>query len=77
MRSPVIAYVVVISVMVVLALGHAMGGGSLLVPIAATLFFLSDISVAIDRFKDGGFGNRLWGLPAYYAAQLLFAWTLV
>ena len=77
MRGPVGAYIVVISLMGLLAAGHGGQGGSLLVLGAAVLFFLSDISVAIDRFKEGGFGNRLWGLPAYYVAQLLFAWTLL
>jgi uncharacterized membrane protein YhhN len=40
---------------------------------AAVAFYLSDVSVARDRFVAPGFGNRLWGLPLYYAAQLLFA----
>jgi len=47
-------------------------GGPLL-PIAAVMFLFSDVSVAIDRFKGGGFGNRLWGAPLYFAAQLVFA----
>ena len=29
----------------------------------------------VDRFTGAGFGNRLWGLPLYYAAQLVFAAT--
>ena len=70
LKAPVVAYLIVISVMVVLAWSLPIGFG--LVQGAATLFFLSDISVAIDRFKEGGFLNRLWGLPAYYLAQLLF-----
>jgi len=41
--------------------------------IAAPAFYLSDVSVARDRFVAPGFGNRIWGLPLYYAAQLLFA----
>lgn len=40
---------------------------------AAVAFYLSDVSVARDRFVAPGFGNRTWGLPLYYAAQLLFA----
>ena len=70
LKGPVIAYILVISLMVTLAWALPLGAG--LAQLAATLFFLSDISVAIDRFRDGGFLNRLWGLPAYYAAQLLF-----
>ena len=40
---------------------------------AAAAFYLSDVSVARDRFVAPGFGNRIWGLPLYYGAQLLFA----
>jgi uncharacterized membrane protein YhhN len=40
---------------------------------AAVAFYLSDVSVARDRFVAPGFDNRIWGLPLYYAAQLLFA----
>jgi len=43
------------------------------VMVAAVAFYLSDVSVARDRFVAPGFGNRIWGLPLYYAAQLLFA----
>ena len=31
--------------------------------------WLSDISVACDRFK-AGIGNRAWGIPMYFCAQL-------
>jgi hypothetical protein len=34
---------------------------------------LSDLSVARDRFVAPGFVNRAWGLPTYFAAQLLLA----
>ena len=39
----------------------------------AVLFAVSDISVARDQFVRPAFINRLWGLPLYYAAQLLLA----
>jgi uncharacterized membrane protein YhhN len=42
----------------------------------AALFFVSDLAVARDRFVAHGFANRLWGLPAYYAGQLLIAWSI-
>ena len=73
LQRPVIAYMVVITVMVALAAGAYGAGAAWLVPAGAVLFWLSDVSVALDRFAGAGFGNRLWGLPAYYAAQLLFA----
>jgi len=40
---------------------------------AAVAFYLSDISVARDRFVAPDFANRIWGLPLYYGAQILFA----
>ncbi len=77
MRTPVIAYMTAISVMVSLAVGsHAHAAA----PIAlggAIAFYLSDLSVARDRFVAPGFVNRLWGLPLYYAAQLAFAWSVL
>jgi uncharacterized membrane protein YhhN len=39
----------------------------------AVAFYLSDLSVANDRFVHESFFNKLWGLPLYYAAQILLA----
>jgi hypothetical protein len=36
----------------------------------------SDVAVARDRFVAPSVGNRLWGLPLYFVAQLLLAWTV-
>lgn len=69
MRGPVVAYCLVIAAMVWLAMGMAAPA----VRLGAVLFFLSDMAVARDRFVAPGFGNRLVGLPLYYAAQLLLA----
>ncbi len=69
MRVPVVAYCLVIAAMVWLALGMA----APLVRLGAVLFFLSDLLVARDRFVKPGFGNRLVGLPLYYAGQVLLA----
>ena len=73
-RISVSAYVVVITIMV---------WGSLAVttrdimgwPIAvgAVLFYLSDLTVARDRFVQSDFLNRAVGLPMYYSAQILIA----
>jgi uncharacterized membrane protein YhhN len=76
MRSPVYAYVFVISLMVALSAATYGYRASPLIPLGAVLFYLSDISVARDRFVSAGFVNRLWGLPAYYAAQLALAWSV-
>jgi len=39
------------------------------------LFFLSDLFVAKDLVDDDVW-NRVWGLPLYYAGQLLMAWSI-
>jgi uncharacterized membrane protein YhhN len=75
----VTAYVVVITAMVTGATGAVVYGIStqrLVLLAAAVLFFVSDICVARDRFVAPGMMNRIVGLPLYYAAQLLFAWSL-
>ena len=82
MLWPVAAYVLAITLMLIGAMALAAGeGGSvgpgLLIPLGATLFYFSDITVARDRFVPGvGFANRLFGLPVYYAAQFLFAFSI-
>jgi uncharacterized membrane protein YhhN len=73
MVRPVIVYILIISVMVSLAGAVTVGGTTRLILMGAVTFFLSDISVARDRFVKTEFGNRLWGWPLYYAAQLLLA----
>lgn len=76
MRVPVLAYMVAITVMVIGALAVSRAGAphaSRLLA-GAVLFYLSDLSVARDRFVKREFVNRAWGLPAYYAAQILIAW---
>jgi uncharacterized membrane protein YhhN len=75
LKSAVVAYVGVLSAMVALALGAYGRSRGLLIPIAAVAFYLSDISVALNRFVRPSSFHRAWGLPLYYAAQLLFAAT--
>jgi uncharacterized membrane protein YhhN len=84
MRGPVIVYVAVITAMMVGAIaivttdaapGLLDGRERGILLAGATLFFASDLSVARDRFVAHGFVNRVWGLPAYYAGQILLAWT--
>ena len=86
LRIPVIAYVAVILAMVIAALAllrsdaPALAGVSArrrdLFAAGAVLFFASDLAVARDKFVAKGFVNRVWGLPVYYAGQLLIAWSL-
>ena len=70
---PVRVYLVVISIMATLACGVTAAGGPRAVAVGALAFTASDVSVARDRFVRHEFVNRAWGLPLYYAAQLLIA----
>lgn len=82
MRVPVIAYVIVIVAMVIGALA-VLGSESIparnrnLLALGAVLFFASDLAVARDKFVDASVVNRVWGLPCYFAGQLLIAWSLL
>jgi uncharacterized membrane protein YhhN len=81
MKKPVMAYILVISVMMIGAWSVL---GSLQLPfwgrwfvfIGAASFYLSDIFVAKDRFLKSDFRNRLWGLPLYYLGQFLIAFSV-
>jgi uncharacterized membrane protein YhhN len=73
MRAPVLAYIVVITAMVALAAGSFYFRRSWLLAAGALGFYLSDLSVARDRFVAHAFLNRLWGLPLYYGAVLMLA----
>lgn len=75
LAKPVLAYIAVISTMVAVAVGVAMGDptpGRLGLLGAAVAFFLSDLCVARDRFVAPGPDNKTIGLPLYYGAQLAF-----
>jgi uncharacterized membrane protein YhhN len=75
-RPPVVAYILVIVVMCAAATGSSRAVGSLVPAIGAACFMASDVAVARDRFVVQSVVNRLWGLPLYYFAQLLLAWTV-
>jgi len=77
MAVPVVAYIVVISVMVVLAFGTYGEGSAWLIPVGATLFFVSDLFVARNQFVVSDTVNRVWGLPLYYLAQVLLALSVM
>jgi uncharacterized membrane protein YhhN len=68
-------YVIVISVMVTVAFGaRDVTTGARL---GAALFAASDLTVARERFVESDRWNRVIGLPTYYLAQLLIAWSVV
>ena len=76
LKPAVGGYCAIITAMVALALGTTVATGDGRVALGAIMFFVSDLSVARDRFVAPGFANRAWGLPLYYAAQLVLASTL-
>jgi uncharacterized membrane protein YhhN len=79
LKYPVAIYVAAIVAMVIGAFAARdtlpAPRGTLLA-IGAALFFASDLAVARDRFLARDFSNKLYGLPAYYAGQLLIAWAI-
>ncbi len=76
MRRPVLAYVVVISAMLVCAAGTVGRAGMPAIFVGAFAFYFSDLAVARQRFVQRSFTNKAWGLPLYFTAQLLLAWTV-
>lgn len=76
MRRPVLAYVVVISGMLACAAGTVGHAGMPAIFAGAFAFYLSDLAVARQRFVARSFWNKAWGLPLYFGAQLVLAWTV-
>jgi len=73
---PVRLYTVVISGMLIAAIGTRGKGGPVLIVVGASLFFLSDLSVAALRLVQTEFPHYVWGLPLYYAGQLCLALSI-
>ncbi|MBC7898686.1 MAG: lysoplasmalogenase [Saprospiraceae bacterium] len=68
-------YLTAITVMTSLAI--AASSASPLLATGALIFVVSDISVARNRFVERNVVNKIWGMPLYYAAQLLFAMSVL
>jgi uncharacterized membrane protein YhhN len=75
MRLPVNAYIVVICTMLVVAAGSLGTQPGPWILLGAWGFALSDLSVARHQFVCREMRNRAWGLPLYFASQLLLAAT--
>ena len=73
--TPVLAYIIIISLMAATATGCIADGAPFRLLIGVILFFLSDIVVARQRFIKAAFLNRVVSLPLYCAGQLLIAST--
>jgi uncharacterized membrane protein YhhN len=81
MRIPVLAYVLVISVMVWSAWAVFFNSGlsltaRLLIGVGATSFYFSDLFVARHAFVKESFVNRAIGRPLYYLGQFLLAFSI-
>jgi uncharacterized membrane protein YhhN len=75
MQLPVLAYIGVICTMLLMAGSTWSSDPGTLVLAGAWGFALSDLAVARNRFIKPGFENRLWGIPLYFASQLMLAWS--
>lgn len=81
MKIPVVAYILIITAMVVCAVSLFSNTGLLphgryLVLIGAISFYLSDIFVARNQFVIDAYINRLIGLPLYFFGQFLLALSI-
>jgi len=76
-QMPVVAYVGVICTMLVAAFTGFVVSGSTPMLLGALMFAVSDVSVARDRFVQQSFVNEAWGLPLYFGAQVMIAFSLV
>jgi uncharacterized membrane protein YhhN len=72
-RVAVPLYVAVIATMVAFSSSATHATGHVLPVLGAVLFAVSDVAVARARFVSPGFVNAAWGLPLYFAAQVLLA----
>ena len=61
MKPAVIAYIAVISTMVVFATALSVATMHFQVLVGAIMFFVSDLAVAKHRFVSPGFSNKIWG----------------
>jgi uncharacterized membrane protein YhhN len=73
MKIPVGIYTIVITAMVMLAVGTQGVRSNRFIVVGAVMFYFSDVSVARSQFLDTGFPYYVWGLPLYYMGQLLLA----
>lgn len=73
LRVPVLAYIAVITAMVATAIGAVAAEDTPMVLVGATLFYLSDLGVARERFVGRAFVNKLVGQPLYFGGQLVLA----
>lgn len=74
--APVVGYMIVITLMVALAAGTWGRPAAFFIVVGAVLFYISDLFVARSKFIESGMINGLIGLPIYYGAQLILAYSI-
>ena len=75
MQLPVLAYIAAISAMLLVAAGCWGTAAGPWILAGAWAFAISDLAVARNQFVRRSMANRCWGLPLYYAGQLILAAT--
>jgi len=76
LRVAVGIYLAILSTMVVTGISAGITHRAVLLACGVMLVAGSDIAVARERFGRSMFANKLVGLPAYYAGQILIALSL-
>lgn len=71
--TPVRIYMAAITLMVITAFGARGAGAPWLLVAGALLFFVSDLSVALQRLVEIDFPTYAWGQPLYFAGQTCIA----
>lgn len=70
-------YLAAITIMTSIAISASAAAFVPLLGVAAMAFAVSDVSVALNRFVERKVSNKVWGLPLYYSAQILFAMSVL
>jgi len=76
LKGPVIAYIIVLTAMVAMAVGAAVQHQNALLLVGSVAFLLSDMAVARHRFVTKHWINKLIGGPLYFGGQLMLASTV-
>lgn len=75
-RMAVPAYAAAIVTMGSLSIASGLSSGNAWLALGGAAFLVSDIAVARNQFGTPHRLNTVWGLPLYYLAQVLFAWSV-
>jgi uncharacterized membrane protein YhhN len=80
LRLPVVVYIIIVTLMAwmasaVLLTSGVAPAGRIFIFLGAVLFYFSDIFVAREKFLSQDFLNQQIGLPLYFVAQFLLAFS--